>query len=62
MGIQRHTVVENSDQEIPVVQQIRERALALDNWAEEDFIVVWSDRSCVKIRWQEMDSVDIVKV
>jgi hypothetical protein len=35
MGIQRHTAVENSDQEIPVVQQIRERELALENWSKK---------------------------
>jgi hypothetical protein len=40
MGIQQHTAVENSDQEIPVVQKIQERELALENWIEEDLIVI----------------------
>jgi hypothetical protein len=38
MGIQRHTAVENSDKEIPVVQQIG-RELTFENLVEEDFIV-----------------------
>jgi hypothetical protein len=59
---------ENSDQEIPVAQRIRERELALENCVEfsrvgipnclnkkcqEDFLVIRSDSSCVKIRCQE---------
>jgi hypothetical protein len=45
--------VENLDQEIPVVQQIRERELALENLVEEYFIVTSSDSSCVETRCQE---------
>jgi hypothetical protein len=45
---------ENSDQEIPVIQGIWERWLALENWVEEDFTVIWSDGFCVEIRCQEM--------
>jgi hypothetical protein len=56
-----YNAVENSDQEIPVLEQICERELTLENWVEEDFMVIWSDRSCVKIRCQETDSEDIVK-
>jgi hypothetical protein len=44
-----------------MVERIWERDLALENSVKEDFIVIWSDRSCVKIRWQETDSEDIIK-
>jgi hypothetical protein len=53
--------VENSDKRIPVVQRTRERELALEIWIEEDFIVIWSDHSCAKIRGQETDGEDTVK-
>jgi hypothetical protein len=32
--------VENSKQKIPAVQQISERELAMENWVEEDLIVI----------------------
>jgi ribosomal protein S26 len=50
MRIQRHTAVVKLDQEI------RGRELSLENWAEEDFRVSWSDRSSIEIRCQETTS------
>jgi hypothetical protein len=70
------SAVENSDHEISVVHRITERTGRLENWIEfwsvgsprwlnkkwqEDFIVIWSDSSCVKICCQETNSEDIVK-
>jgi hypothetical protein len=48
--------VENSDQEVPVVQRIWERVLTLENWVEEDFTVIWSASFFVEIRCQKTTS------